>query len=254
MILMNNQFTVIKAFRDKESGQTYGIGSTYESQDSKRAMELETGGYIAESNSQAAQDAQQTASGQQAAQENAQNLVQAYEQAKKSIEPKTVVNGKVVSLAAAQAAEAFHEAKVNQTGIQEQHNNQTESVPSGQIAQQQTQAAQQQEQMNQQQQSIRQANAQSSQQHLEDALNSQSTQSGFESGAAQMYSQGNQSNQTNQSTSQTNQSSEQQQQSQQAAQAAAARAEQTNPAAAEAEEAANMQKAARTRAAKKENQ
>lgn len=254
---MNNQFTVIKSFRDKETGQSYGVGSTYEAQDQKRAMELETAGYIAETNSEAAATAKQQAQGNEAAQQNGQQLAQAYQEARKAIEPKTVVNGKVVSLAAAQAAEAYSEAQMNQTGIQDQHNNNTEAVAAGQIAQEQTQAARQQEQMNQSQQTIRQANVQSSQQHLEDAMNnnSQSTQSGYEAGAAQMYSQGNQTNQTNQSQSQTNQSS--QQQSQQAAQSAAAHAEQTNPAAAEAENAAEMQKAATkaaARANKKDNQ
>src|SRR4051812_15698776 len=109
---MNNQFTVIKAFRDKETGQSYGVGSTYDSQDQKRAMELEMGGYICEANSQAAKTAKAQAQGNQSLSQNAQQMAQAYEQAKKANEPKTVVNGKVVSLAAAQAAEAQHEAQV----------------------------------------------------------------------------------------------------------------------------------------------
>jgi hypothetical protein len=237
---MNNQYTVTKSFRDKESGQTYGIGSTYDAQDQKRAMELEMGGYICDTNSQAAQQAKAQAQGNQATENNSQQMAQTYQQLQKANEPKTIVNGKVVSLAAAQAAEAYHEAQMNQTGIQEHHSNQTETVASGQVAQNSQNAQAEETQVK-----MRQSNVQSSQAHLEDAI-SRST-STAEAGRAQMYNQSQ--------AQQTGQSSQAQQQSQQAAQTAAAHAEQTNPAAAEAETAAETQRAATKAArAKKENQ
>jgi hypothetical protein len=253
-------YTVIHAFTDKTNGAQYEIGQTYEAQSEQRAKELEQGGYIVEANSQQAQSAQME---QKAAQANAKGLAQAHQEAAKAIEPKTVVNGKVVSLKAAQAAEAYFEANNTQTGIQAHHENTTEAVPAGQIAQQGQQAMNQQ-QMNQATgAAVRQANVQSSQAHLEESL-SRST-STAEAGRAQMYNQGEneftkslQSAQTTnaQGTAQQSQQQSQQlsQQQQQAAQAAAMRAEQTNPAAAEAEEAALNSKAAAKARAKKENQ
>ena len=251
-----SNYTVIHAFTDKTNGAQYEIGQTYEAQSEQRAKELQQGGYIAEANSQQAQSAQME---QKAAQANAQGLAQAHEQAAKAVEPKTVVNGKVVSLKAAQAAEAYFETSNTQTGIQAHHDNTTEAVPAGQIAQQGQQAMNQQ-QMNQATGAqVRQANVQSSQAHLENAMNQ--TQTGAQAGASEMYSKGeNEYTKSLQSAQQTNaqgtaqQSQQQSQAQQQAAQAAAMRAEQTNPAAAEAEEAALSAKAAAKARAKKDNQ
>jgi hypothetical protein len=244
---MNNQYITVRSFRDKETGKTYGIGSTFEANDQKRAMELEMGGYIAAANSQAAQAAQSQAKGEQAAQANAENVAQAHQQARQAAEAKTVVNGKVVPLSAAQAAEAAFETMNTQTGIQAHHDNSSEAVAAGQVAQQSQQAASQQ-QMNQQTgAAVRQANVQSGQQHLEGLA----TQTGQEAGISEVYNKMNTAMQQ-QMSNQMNQQN--QQQTQQAAQAAAARAEQTNPAAAEAEEAAMQQKAAAKARAKKENQ
>ena len=247
-------YTVIHAFTDKTNGAQYEIGQTYEAQSEQRARELEQGGYIATQGSQQAQSAQME---QKAAQANAQGLAQAHQEAAKAIEPKTVINGKVVSLKAAQAAEAYFETSNTQTGVQAHHDNTTEAVPAGQIAQQGQQAMNQQGMNQATGASIRQANVQSSQQHLEAAMQ----QSGAESSAAQMYNQGeNEFTKSLQSANQTNaqgtaqQSQQQSQAQQQAAQAAAMRAEQTNPAAAEAEEAALNQKAAARARAKKDNQ
>jgi hypothetical protein len=246
-----SNYTVIHAFTDKTNGAQYEVGQTYEAQSEQRAKELEQGGYIAAQGSQQAQSAQMES---KAAQANAQGLAQAHEQAAKAIEPKTVVNGKVVSLKAAQAAEAYFEANNTTTGVQAHHDNTTEAVPAGQIAQQGQQAMNQQ-QMNQATgAAVRQANVQSSQAHLEEAL-SRST-STAEAGRAQMYNQGeNEFTKSLQSAQNTNaQGTAQQSQQQQAAQAAAMRAEQTNPAAAEAEEAALNSKAAAKARAKKDNQ
>lgn len=246
---MNNQFVTVRNFRDKETGKTYGIGSTYESQDAKRTSELEMGGYIAAADSQAAETAKAEAAGEKAAQANAENVAQAHSQARQAAEAKTVVNGKVVPLSQAQAAEAAFEAMNYQTGIQAHHDNSTEAVAAGQVAQESQQASGNQ-QMNQQTgASIRQGNVQSGQQHLEGLA----TQTGQAAGASEAYNQMSQSQQQQMSNQMNNQQSNQtNQQSQQAAQAAAARAEQTNPAAAEAEEAALQSKAAAKARAKRE--
>ncbi len=81
---------------------------------------------------------QQNAS--QANTQKSEELAKAHQEAAKAVEPKTVVNGKVVSLKAAQAAEAYHSANATQTGIQEHHANNTEAVQAGQVAQRITKA------------------------------------------------------------------------------------------------------------------
>jgi hypothetical protein len=83
-------------------------------------------------------------------------------------EPKTIINGKVVPLSVAQAAEQQAMQQSQQTGIQQQHDNNSEAVQAGQQAQNATQ--QQAETFN-----IRQANVQSGQSHL-DTNASQATQ------------------------------------------------------------------------------
>src|SRR4249919_1425034 len=80
-------------------------------------------------------------------------------------EAKTVVNGKVVSLQEALQAEKALNQQNKQTGVTEAHNNHTEAVQAGEVAQN---AQVQQEQTY----SIKQANVQSGQAELEKNLKS----------------------------------------------------------------------------------
>lgn len=169
---MNEQFTVVRNFQDKYTNQSYTIGQTYNAEDQDRARELESGGYIAPSNTLAAKDAQAQSEMSQA---EAQKLAQAHSQAASNAEPKTVVNGKVVPLKFAQAAEAGFNAaeESSQTGIRQHHDNATEAVQAGQIAKNQTGAEAGAAQMyNQQQtgQTVKKGNVQSAQAHLEQHL------------------------------------------------------------------------------------
>lgn len=129
------RFIVTKSFQDRYTRKYYGVGSIFESSDADRIAELERGGYIAPENTDMAATAMQEGKVQEQAQANAKELASAYEQARQAIEPKTVVNGKVVPLKQAQSAEAMFEGSVKQTGIQQAHNNSTEPVQSGQVAQ-----------------------------------------------------------------------------------------------------------------------
>jgi hypothetical protein len=76
---------------------------------------------------------------------------------------KTVVNGKVVSLKQAQQIEEQFNQQGQQTGIQAHHNNDSESVPAGQVAQNQNMV----QSHSEQQAVINQTNLQSGQSHLE---------------------------------------------------------------------------------------
>jgi hypothetical protein len=78
------------------------------------------------------------------------------------VDQKTVVNGKVVSLKQAQQMEEqFNQQQGQQTGIQAHHNNDSESVPAGQVAQNQNMVQAEQQQV------VNQTNLQSGQSHLE---------------------------------------------------------------------------------------
>ena len=79
----------------------------------------------------------------------------------KAVEAKTVLNGQEVSVNAAQAAQEAFEAQNNQTGVQAHHDNSSEAVQAGQVAQN---AAGQ--NMQQQKAAVKQSDLQSGQQHL----------------------------------------------------------------------------------------
>jgi hypothetical protein len=104
---------------------------------------------------------------------NNQNQDQLNQQIQQQNEAKTIVNGQVVSLKAAQAAVEAADQQSTQTGIQAHHDNSSEAVQAGQTAQN-SQAASSQAQ---QQQSIKQANVQSGQQHLNQHMNQSAAQS-----------------------------------------------------------------------------
>lgn len=259
---MAQQYVVVHAFQDKYTKQYYGVGSIYDATDENRAMDLENGGYIVPDNTEAANAAKAMAKGEQAAKANAQELQQAYQQIKKDVEPKTVVNGKVVPLKAAQAAEAAFSVKNTQTGVQAHHDNSTEAVPAGGLAQQKVQSQSQ-------QQAQYQANAQSGQQALEKELQAAPSSSPNEAANAEAYnSQAMQGDSMGAYTSQQYQQEQQQAQGQsqqqsqqqrnQAAEAAAARAEKTNAADADhflaAEEGKAARAASKTNAKSKGNQ
>lgn len=148
-----NNYVVVKAFQDKETGTRYEIGQSYTPSNAERAGVLERGGYIAHETSQAAQEANQTAN-QAANQQTTQN-----------VEAVTVVNGKVVSLDQARQAAQAAEAAATQTGIQAHHSNHTEAVQAGQVAKQSSAQTQQSTQ------SIRQVNVQSGGSEMEKAMN-----------------------------------------------------------------------------------
>jgi hypothetical protein len=95
-------------------------------------------------------------------QANQQNHQENNQMVQKQNEQKTVVNGKFVSVQQAQQMEEQFNKQNNKTGIQEHHNNQSESVQAGQIAQNQQQVLSQQSGHN-----IKAVNVQSGQQHLE---------------------------------------------------------------------------------------
>jgi hypothetical protein len=107
--------------------------------------------------------------------QNNQKINQAHSEAAKAAEPKTVLNGKVVSLQQAQAAEAAFNQTQNQTGIQAHHDNSTEAVDAGAVAKNQTGREASAAQMYNQQ-AIRQTNVQSGQQEVEKHLNAAQNQ------------------------------------------------------------------------------
>lgn len=213
---------VSRNFTDKTDGKQYSVGQSFQSQDQGRVTELEQGGFIVNANSQAAEAAFNQGQANQTAKQQGQQMAEAYSQAAKAAEPKTVINGKVVPLKYAQAAEASLEESITQSGIREAHNNASEPVQAGAIAQDTTQAhraelMEQREQM----QAVKAADIQSGQQELEQHMN-----------------------QAQQGMNQQNMNQQNQDQHQQQAQAAAHRAKETNPAEASADIAAQEAKAA----------
>lgn len=152
------RYVVTHSFQDKLTKKYYGVGSIYETQDESRAFELENGGYITPETTEAARVAKASA-------QNMQSNAQTQSDVQREIEPKTVVNGKVVPLKQSQEATAAFEAQNTQTGIQDHHNNSSEAVQSGQVAQQQTNATQVQEA------SIRQANVQAGGENMQQHMN-----------------------------------------------------------------------------------
>jgi hypothetical protein len=137
-----NNYTVTKSFQDKNTGELYEVGSSYEVTDNNRAAELENNGFISRQANQAG--------------------AKANTEAAAKAEAKTVVNGKVVSLKAAQQAEKAAAEQRNQTGITEAQNNKTEAVNAGQKAKNASQAAARTEQLN-----VKNVNVQSGQKELE---------------------------------------------------------------------------------------
>lgn len=238
---MNEQYTVIRAFRDKYDNQNYNIGQNYNAEDQARAEELESGGYIAPSNSIASKDAM---SQRQMGKAEAQKLAQAHLQAASNAEPKTVVNGKVVPLRAAQYAEAAFNASEEsaQTGIKEHHDNTTEAVQAGQVAKNQNQSNQARnysnalENMQAQNESaaVKQSNMQSAQAHLQQHMDQ----------AQQELKQMQQAEQQAMQQQQQGQQQQGQQSNQAQTDAAGMAALKTNPMAAAHEEAAEAATAA----------
>lgn len=113
-------YTVLKNFQDKYTGQYYGMGFTYESEDAQRIAELERGGFIAPEGSEMAQTSQ---------------TIQANNQEKFEDEKYTIVDGKRVSLKQAQQAHEAVEANVKSTGVTQEHDNTSEPVQAGKTAQ-----------------------------------------------------------------------------------------------------------------------
>ncbi len=105
--------------------------------------------------------------GQQATTSNVNQQMneQQAQQIQQQNEAKTVINGKEVTLKEAQQAEQSLNQQAKQTGINESHNNHTEAVQAGEVAQN---AQVQQEQTH----SIKQSNVQSGQAELEKQLKS----------------------------------------------------------------------------------
>lgn len=274
------QYVVTKNFQDRLTRKYYSIGSIYETSDDQRAFDLELGGYIAPVNTEMASLAKAEAEANKVDQANAQKVAEANQQAKQNAEAKTVVNGKVVSLKAAQMAEAQFNAKNTQTGVQNYHNNTTEAVQAGQVAQQQTQAQARTQATNQQsqQQAVqagRIVNAhdvqsgqaevlkeaemaeQQLQQRQQAAQQAQQqggspTASGAEASSAQMYNQGGYSMADYNQEAQNKGTAQTSQQMNQNAKAQAVRTEMNegNAMAAEHEEAAKLQEEAQNIKAK----
>ena len=96
--------------------------------------------------------------------ENNQANLQANNQSNQTQQAKvkTVINGQEVDVKAAQAAQEAFEKQNNQTGIQAHHDNSTEAVNAGEMAQQSMNQAQPTETIR----PIKQADLQSGQQHL----------------------------------------------------------------------------------------
>lgn len=113
---------------------------------------------------------------------------------------KTVVNGKVVSIKQAQAAQEAQEANVKQTGIQQAHDNSSEPVQAGQKAQGQRTASSSNESARQAEMNIKQVNVQSGQQELEKHMQSGSSQAQSEAEKIQAEAQQSLQNSKAQST------------------------------------------------------
>jgi hypothetical protein len=246
---MAQQYVVVHAFQDKYTKKYYGVGSMYESTDENRAFDLENGGYIVQDNTEMASMAKAQAKGEEYASQNAQNLAEAHKLAQQEIEPKTIINGKVVPVQQAQAAEASFGAMNTQTGVQDHHANYTEAVRAGQISEQAFQNAQQAMQRTNGQ--INQANVQSGQQALEQEMQQVQQQSSNQSQGMGAYTQ---DQYAQEAQAQGMNQQEAQEKAQQAAQGLGARAEFTNVAEAEADEAGLSAKKATARAKTKGNQ
>jgi hypothetical protein len=149
--------------------------------------------------------------------QNTNKINQANSEAAAKAEPKTVINGKVVSLQQAQAMEQAFNESVSKTGIQAHHDNSTEAVNAGEVAKSASTAeAGAAQQYNQQ--AIKQTDVQSGQAHLQE----------FEGQAHQAQQQAQQHAQNNT----------------QAVNAAAQQHTESNAAGAAAQQAADSQKAA----------
>lgn len=172
---------------------------------------------------------------------NQESNNQMNQQAQEAAEPRTIINGKMVPLSQATKAMEMAEAAATQTGIQAHHDNTTEAVQAGQVAQQ-SQAQQQEAQVN-----IRQANVQSAGEHLESHVNQaqsasqqqsqQMSGTRYQEGASELTTKISQasSNMTNQAAeeqkaAQLQQQSAQQPQSAQQQATSKARAAKTNKA------------------------
>jgi hypothetical protein len=249
---MNNTFIVLRNFTDKNTNKQYSIGEKYTPENQDRANELESGGYIAPENTEIAAMAKAEGEALNIVQAEAQQLAAAHTEAAQAAEPKTVVNGKVVALKEAQAAETAADQEIKKTGIRQAHDNSTEPVQAGMIAHdtqsQRLQALQQDQTVQAQQQAIRQADVQSGQNELEKAMSKvakgfQQQQGSYQQGMQQ------QQNMQQQEMKAFEQSAQQMKNVQTGtkqadAMAAAEAAMITNPAAAVHEEAGQAQKAA----------
>lgn len=156
--------------------------------------------------------------------QNNQKINQANNEAAKAAEPKTVLNGKVVSLQQAQAMEEAFNQTQNKTGIQAHHDNSTEAVNAGQVASQSMSTAEAGAAQQYNQQAIKQTDVQSGQAHLQE----------FEGQAQQMTQQAQQAGQSAQNNHEAVNAAVQEHTQSNAAAAAAEQAAQTQKQAAEA--------------------
>ena len=153
----------------------------------------QTGAQTNQTNQQAFQQANN--------QSNQANNQQVQQMIQQSTEAKTVVNGKVVPLKQVQVAEELFNQQNTQTGIQQHHDNSTEAVQSGQVAQQNVFGQNMQQALSEAMTSMEnaksfmnQANVQSGQQHLESFMQQaqqeiQSAQQQIQRATAQMQNQ-----------------------------------------------------------------
>jgi hypothetical protein len=160
-----------------------------------------------QTNQQQTNQANVQGSAQGSAQGNQANNQQVQQMIKQGTEAKTVVNGKVVPLKQVQVAEELFNQQNTQTGIQDHHNNQTEAVQSGQIAQQNVFGQNMQQALSEAMTSMEsaksfmnQANVQSGQQHLESFMQQaqqeiESAQQQIQRATAQMQNRAQQSQQ-----------------------------------------------------------
>jgi hypothetical protein len=115
-------------------------------------------------------------------------------------EAKTVVNGKVVPLKEIQVAEELFNQQNTQTGIQAHHDNSSEAVQTGQVAQNQQILSQAMTNLENAKSIINQVNVQSGQQHLEEYM--QQAQQEIQSAQEKMSSAARQQSQQTQSRGQ----------------------------------------------------
>jgi hypothetical protein len=121
-----------------------------------------------QTNQQQSNQANVQSNNQAGAQGNQANNQQVQQMIQQQNELKTVVNGKVVPLQEAQVGEELFNNQNTQTGIQDHHDNTTEAVQSGQVAQNMQQAfSEAMTNLENAKSFMNQANVQSGQQHLE---------------------------------------------------------------------------------------